>query len=58
METVMPEKRTDGGNGLRGKNQEEGDLQDQKDAVRELPEGLKRERKGPLDRNSGRRREG
>ena len=49
----MSEPRKDG-NGLRGPDQQQGDLQDPKDDDRELPEGLKRERKGPLSKQ-GRR---
>ena len=41
--------------GLRGQDKNQGSLQDQKDASRVLPEGLKRERKAPLGTNSGRR---
>ena len=37
--------------GLTGKDKSQGDLQG---GEKELPEGLKRERKGPLDKNVGR----
>lgn len=39
--------------GLTGQDKSQGDLRDA-DKPRELPEGLKRERKGPLDKNEGR----
>jgi hypothetical protein len=42
------------GDGLRGQDQQQGDLRDAQDGDRELPEGLKRERKGPLSKE-GRR---
>jgi hypothetical protein len=41
------------GGGLRGGDKRQGDLQDAPDG-QELPEGLKRERKGPVDKNVGR----
>jgi hypothetical protein len=47
-----PKKTSDG---LRGENQQQGDLQDAEESGRELPEGLKRERKGPLGPKGGRR---
>jgi hypothetical protein len=42
-----------GGAGLHGQDRQQGALQDGDDG-RELPEGLKTERKGPLNRRSGR----
>jgi hypothetical protein len=41
---------------LRDQDKQQGDLQDG-DSSRELPEGLKRERKGPLGKDTGRRTE-
>ena len=54
--THMSRTPNQGGNGLRGRDQQQGDLRDTRGgtfdvrAVSEdaLPEGLKRERKGPL----------
>ena len=37
--------------GLKGQDKSQGDLQG---GEKELPEGLKRERKGPYDKNKGR----
>lgn len=42
-----------GGAGLHGQDRQQGALQDGDDG-RELPEGLKTERKGPLNPSSGR----
>jgi hypothetical protein len=42
--------------GLQDQNKQQGDLQDG-DSGRELPEGLERERKGPLNKSIGRRTE-
>lgn len=42
--------------GPQDQDKQEGDLQDG-DSGRELPEGLKRERKGPLNKSTGRRTE-
>ena len=50
----MGDEKKEGGDGLRGQDQQQGDLQDG-DSGRELPEGLKRERKGPLGPTTGRR---
>ena len=49
----MSEPKKDG-DGLRGQDQQQGDLRDAEDGGRELPEGLKRERKGPVSKQ-GRR---
>jgi hypothetical protein len=46
-----PEKH---GDGLRGQDQQQGDLRDAKDGDHELPEGLKRERKGPVSKQGHR----
>lgn len=48
----MGQKKTRGG--LRDEDKQQGDLQDS-DGGRELPEGLERERKGPLNPGSGRK---
>jgi hypothetical protein len=40
--------------GLRGIDKQQGDLQNPGDEPLETPEGLKRERRGPLDKNLGR----
>jgi hypothetical protein len=42
--------------GLKDQDKQQGDLQDG-DSGRELPEGLARERKGPLNKSTGRRSE-
>jgi hypothetical protein len=52
----MGDKENKGGDGLRGPDQQQDDLQDS-DSGRELPEGLKRERKGPLNPTTGRHRQ-
>ncbi|MGB9364821.1 MAG: hypothetical protein WCE79_02290 [Xanthobacteraceae bacterium] len=44
-----------GGDGLRDRDKSQGDLRDSPASDRELPEGLKRERKGPLDNETGRK---
>jgi len=59
----MSKTPSQGGDGLRGRDQQQGDLRDTKGGafdVRagsedDLPEGLKRERKGPLGPKGGRR---
>jgi hypothetical protein len=38
--------------GLKGQDKQQGDLREEQ---RDTPEGLKRERKGPLDKNEGRK---
>ena len=43
-----------GGEGLHDRDKSQGDLRDAPSAGRDLPEGLKRERKGPLDKDVGR----
>lgn len=43
-----------GGGGLHDRDKQQGDLQNDARADRELPEGLRRERKGPVDKESGR----
>ena len=53
QERQMSEKPNEG-DGLRGVDQRQDRLQDG-DSGRELPEGLQRERKGPLNPSSGRR---
>jgi hypothetical protein len=40
---------------LRDRDKSQGDLRDSPASDRELPEGLKRERKGPLDHEAGRK---
>jgi len=40
--------------GLAGGDKQQGDLQNSPDTPVEMPEGLERERKGPLDKNKGR----
>ena len=52
LEERMDQKRT--ADGLRDEDKRQGDLQDS-DSGRELPEGLERERKGPLNPSSGRK---
>ena len=42
--------------GLQDQDKQQGDLQDG-ESGRELPEGLERERKGPLNKSTGRRTE-
>ena len=42
------------GHGLHDRDKQQGDLQNDQRAHRELPEGLKRERKGPVGKDSGR----
>ena len=49
----MGDEEKKGGDGLRGRDQQQDDLQDS-DSGRELPEGLKRARKGPLNPKTGR----
>ncbi len=49
----MSEPKKDG-DGLRGQDHQQGDMRDAEDGDRELPEGLKRERKGPLSKQGGR----
>ena len=44
-----------GGDGLHDRDKSQGDLQNAPNAERELPDGLKRERKGPIDKQSGRK---
>ncbi|MEA2876722.1 MAG: hypothetical protein QOF14_1918 [Hyphomicrobiales bacterium] len=44
-----------GADGLRDHDKQQGDLQNPKEVGRELPAGLKRERKGPLGPEHGRR---
>ena len=43
-----------GGDGLRDSDKTQGDLRNDHRADRELPEGLQRERKGPVDKDKGR----
>lgn len=43
------------GHGVRGQDKQQGDLRDQDSGGDDLPEGLKRERKGPLGPEQGRR---
>jgi hypothetical protein len=52
LEERMDQKKT--ADGLRDEDKRQGDLQDS-DSGRELPEGLERERKGPLNPSSGRK---
>jgi hypothetical protein len=40
--------------GLAGRDKQQGDLRDQPSQPLAMPEGLVRERKGPLDKNLGR----
>ena len=40
--------------GLQGSDKQQGDLQNPAHQSIETPEGLQRERKGPLDKNAGR----
>lgn len=47
-------KRND--DGLRDGDKKQGDLRNAPHANRELPDGLKRERKGPVDKDRGRLR--
>ena len=47
--TKAHQEKTD----LTGRNKSQGELREDVDP-RDLPEGLKRERKGPLDKNEGR----
>lgn len=47
-----------GGEGLRDRDKQQGDLQNDPRADRELPEGLRRGRKGPVDKDAGRSHEG
>ena len=59
----MSKTPSQGGDGLRGRDQQQGDLRDTKGGALDvrsvsedaLPEGLKRERKGPLGPKGGRR---
>jgi len=44
-----------GGEGLRDDDKTQGDLRNDPRDDRELPEGLKRERKGPLEKDTPRR---
>lgn len=44
-----------GGDGLRGDDKKQGDLRNAPHADRELPEGLKTERKGPLEKDTPRK---
>ena len=44
-----------GGEGLRNHDKTQGDLRNPNEADLELPEGLERERKGPLGPEKGRR---
>jgi len=46
-------KRDD--DGLHDGDKQQGDLRNAPHADRELPEGLKRERKGPVDKDTGRK---
>ena len=50
-------KPNPGGEGLHDRDKTQGDLRNAKEANRELPEGLERERKGPLGPSQGRRQE-
>ena len=50
----MSDDPKQGGDGLRGGDKKQGDLRNAPHADRELPEGLKRERKGPLERDKSR----
>ena len=50
---AMSEPKKDG-DGLRGRDPQQGDLRDVEDGDRELPEGLKRDRKGPGSKQGGR----
>ena len=43
-----------GGEGLHDRDKSQGDLRDAPSADRDLPEGLKREREGPIDKDAGR----
>ena len=43
------------GEGLHDRHKSQGNLRDAPNADRELPEGLKRERKGPIDEQTGRK---
>ncbi len=52
LEERMDQKKT--GGGLTDEDKQQGDLRDG-DSGRELPEGLERERKGPLNPSSGRK---
>ena len=49
---AMSEPKKDG-DGLRGRDQQQGDLRDE-GGDRDLPEGLKRDRKGPVSKQGGR----
>ena len=51
----MADDPKQGGDGLRDGDKKQGDLRNAPRADRELPEGLKRERKGPLDKDTPRR---
>ena len=46
-----------GGDGLRDQDKTQGDLRNPQEADRELPEGLERERTGPLGPKQGRRQD-
>jgi hypothetical protein len=49
----MNENKPGKGDGLRGRDRQQGGLQDSDEGL-ELPEGLKRDRKGPLNKTTGR----
>ena len=48
-------KRDGEGDGLRDRDKAQGDLRNDPRGDRELPEGLQRERKGPVDKERGRK---
>jgi hypothetical protein len=52
-ETRVSTPSKQGGDGLRDRDKSQGDLRDSPASERELPEGLKRERKGPLHHEAG-----
>jgi hypothetical protein len=54
---IKPKKPDPGGEGLRDHDKTQGDLRNPNGADDELPEGLARERKGPLGPKQGRRQE-
>jgi hypothetical protein len=55
--TKKPTEKQEPGGGLRGHDKAQEDLRNPTDAGAELPEGLERERKGPLGPKQGRRQE-
>ncbi len=50
----MSNEPKQGGDGLHDRDKQQGDLRNASHADRELPEGLKRERKGPLEKDTPR----